>query len=52
MRPGESTVLKFPYLMGPGMGGPHRFHVVIRTNDPAQKELVFEILANSIDTKK
>lgn len=45
-------MLKFGYLMGPGMGGPHHFQVVVKTNDPAQQELLFDILANSIDTKQ
>lgn len=35
--------------MGPGMGGPHHFQVIIPTNDPNKKQLVFDILANSVD---
>lgn len=33
------------------MGGPHHFQVVIKANDPNNKELVFDILANSVEGK-
>jgi hypothetical protein len=28
------------YTMPPGMGGPHRFDIKVRTNDPETPELV------------
>ena len=33
-------MLTMEYTMPPGMGGPHEFHVLLRTNDPAEPETV------------
>jgi len=51
VKPGKQTSFNFMYHMGPGMGGPHRFQVIITTNDPANPQLVYEVTANSIDKK-
>jgi hypothetical protein len=52
VKPGEQTSFTFPYHMGPGMGGPHHFQVVVKTNDKANPELVFDVTANSVEAKK
>ena len=38
LQPGEHTTLELPLFMGMhrGMGGPHVFGVVIRSNDPSE----------------
>lgn len=51
VKPGKQTSFKFPYHMGPGMGGPHHFQVIVKTNDPEKPELVYDVFANSIDKK-
>lgn len=28
------------YTMHAGMGGPHEFHVILRTNDPSEPERI------------
>ncbi|HLN60214.1 MAG TPA: hypothetical protein VK464_01590 [Symbiobacteriaceae bacterium] len=49
IKPGQQTTVSFPYHMGPGMGGKHHFQVLVKTNDPAAQQLVFEVYANSVD---
>ena len=51
VKPGKQTSFNFMYHMGPGMGGPHHFQVVVATNDPESPNLVFDVLANSVDKK-
>jgi hypothetical protein len=34
------------YTMHEGMGGPHEFHVRVKTNDPAQPEMVLVAKSN------
>lgn len=47
--PGKSTSFVFPYIMHPGMGGPHHFEVYVPTNDPERPQLVFHVFANSVE---
>lgn len=51
VKPGKQTSFVFPYHMGPGMGGPHHFQVIVKTNDPANPQLTYDVFANSIDKK-
>jgi hypothetical protein len=51
VKPGKETSFTFPYHMGPGMGGPHHFQVIVKTNDPQNANLVFDVYANSVDKK-
>lgn len=51
VKPGQATSFTFPYIMGPGMGGKHKFEVRMNTNDPAAQTLVFTIVANSVERK-
>jgi hypothetical protein len=34
------------YTMHEGMGGPHEFHVRLRTNDPVEPEKVLVVKSN------
>ena len=34
IQPGQSTTLSMNFTMHAGMGGPHEFMVIVRTNDP------------------
>lgn len=52
IKPGKSTDFDFPYHMGPGMGGKHRFQVIFKTNDPEHPTLTFDVYANSVDVSK
>ena len=53
VKPGKQTSFDFMYHMGPGMGGPHHFQVIVKTNDTSlpNSTLVFEVYANSIEQK-
>ncbi|HEY3367203.1 MAG TPA: hypothetical protein VGK74_19275 [Symbiobacteriaceae bacterium] len=53
IKPGKSVSFDFPYHMGPGMGGKHRFQVIIKTNDTSlpNSAMVFEVYANSTERK-
>lgn len=51
VKPGAQTSFPFNYHMGPGMAGKHHFQVVVKTNDPQNPEMVFEVFANSTETK-
>ena len=47
LRPGESTtVTSAEFMMHPGMDGQHNFAVHLQTNDPAQPDLVVNVLSN------
>jgi hypothetical protein len=52
VKPGKQTSFVFPFAMHSGMGGPHHFEVHVKTNDPQQSDLVFDIRANAVETKK
>jgi hypothetical protein len=38
--------LSLTYTMHEGMGGPHEFHVRLRTNDPVEPEKVLVVKSN------
>ena len=45
--PGQSTTVQsYPFMMHEGMDGPHNFGVHLITNDPAQPELIVNVLSN------
>ncbi len=47
LNPGESTTLtSADFFMHPGMDGYHDFAVHIKTNDPAQSDMVVHVLSN------
>jgi hypothetical protein len=47
LRPGESTrITSTVFFMHPGMDGRHNFGVHLKTNDPAQPDLVVNLLSN------
>lgn len=52
VKPGKQTSFVFPFAMHAGMGGPHHFEVHIKTNDPANPNLVFHVYANAVENKK
>ena len=31
---GETLVVRYPFVMHPGMGGPHHFRITLRTDSP------------------
>ena len=49
LRPGESTIVQSSvFMMHEGMNGPHDFAVHLKTNDPANPDLVVNVLSNWI----
>jgi len=47
LKPGESTFIEStPFSMSESMGGPHDFAVHLITNDPANPDLVVNVLSN------
>jgi hypothetical protein len=45
--PGESTTISSPqFYMHPGMDGKHNYAVHLKTNDPAQPDLIVNVLSN------
>ena len=47
LQPGESAVVtSSQFMMHPGMDGPHNYAVHLVTNDPAQPDLVVNVLSN------
>jgi len=52
VKSGSSTSFVFPFVMHPGMGGPHHFEVHVRTNDPNNAELIFHVYANAVEAKQ
>ena len=34
IEPGKTLVLRYSYIMHPGMGGPHRFEITLATDSP------------------
>jgi hypothetical protein len=45
MKPGESTTIDYPFLMHPGMGGPHHFKVTIHTDSPQKPAITLDVRA-------
>lgn len=45
--PGASTTVHYDYHMGPGMGGPHRFKILLRTDSPETPEVELTLIAVS-----
>jgi hypothetical protein len=49
LKPGESTTItSTSFSMHEGMDGPHDFAVHLKTNDPAQPDMVVSVLSNWI----
>jgi hypothetical protein len=49
LKPGESTTVQSSaFMMHEGMDGPHNFAVHLKTNDPANPDLVVNVLSNWI----
>ena len=47
LKPGESTVIRSSvFMMHAGMDGPHDFAVHLKTNDPAQPQMIVSVLSN------
>ncbi len=34
IKPGQKVTLRYPFIMHPGMGGPHRIQIALRTDSP------------------
>jgi len=45
LKPGESTTVTYPFIMHPGMGGPHRMKVTIHTTSPQAPTITLEVRA-------
>jgi hypothetical protein len=37
--------VRYPFMMHAGMGGPHRFEIVLRTDSPATPAVTLTLLA-------
>ncbi|MCJ7432531.1 MAG: hypothetical protein MUO77_03495 [Anaerolineales bacterium] len=49
LKPGESTIVESSvFMMHAGMDGRHNFAVHLKTNDPANPDLVVNVLSNWI----
>lgn len=46
LQPGQSTNLALDFMMHGDMGGYHDFRVHVRSNDPAQPEIILAVLSN------
>jgi hypothetical protein len=46
LKPGQSTVLYTEFTMHAGMDGPHLFELVVKTNDPQQREKKLYVASN------
>jgi hypothetical protein len=47
LQPGERTTLRSEmFMMHEGMDGPHNFGVHLITNDPAQPDLIVNVLSD------
>ncbi len=50
LKPGESTTItSAEFSMHPGMDGKHNYAVHLKTNDPAQQDLVVTVLSNWLE---
>ncbi|MBI3969507.1 MAG: hypothetical protein HY329_28010 [Chloroflexi bacterium] len=45
IRPGQKTLVTYPFLMHPGMGGPHQFEITLQTDSPTTPTLKLTLLA-------
>ena len=45
LKPGQSTTIDYPFMMHPGMGGPHHFKVTILTDDPRTPRVTLDVRA-------
>jgi hypothetical protein len=45
LRPGESTSVDYPFVMHPGMGGPHHFKLTIHTDNPGTPTVTLDLRA-------
>jgi len=49
LKPGESTMIESGiFMMHEGMGGPHDFAVHLITNDPANPDLIVNVISTWI----
>ncbi|MGE3273069.1 MAG: hypothetical protein AB7P40_30330 [Chloroflexota bacterium] len=39
--------MRYPYHMGPGMGGPHHFEITLQTSSPETPTITLTVLAVS-----
>lgn len=39
--------VRYPYMMGPGMGGPHRFEITLTTDSPETPTITLTVVAVS-----
>jgi hypothetical protein len=47
LQAGQSTTIRSnPFMMHPGMDGPHNFGVHLVTNDPQQPDFVVNVLSD------
>ena len=46
LNPGQTTKLTMQFMMHGDMGGKHLFRVLVKTNDPAQRERTFDVVSN------
>ena len=51
MQAGGATPVTVAFTMHEGMGGPHHFVIVLRTNDPSQPEKRLSVKANFVPPK-
>ena len=47
IQPGERTTLSYPFIMHPGMGGPHHFEITLRTDSPTTPTVILQVKALS-----
>jgi hypothetical protein len=45
LKPNETTTVRYPFIMHPGMGGRHHFEITLRTDNPAQPTVTLTVLA-------
>lgn len=45
LKPGEKATLTYPFVMHPGMGGPHRFEIALKTDSSETPTLTLTLLA-------
>lgn len=49
LKPGESTIIESSvFIIHEGMNGPHNFGVHLKTKDPANPDLIVNVLSNWI----
>lgn len=45
LKPGEKATVRYPFIMHPGMGGPHKFEITLRTDSPETPTVTLMLLA-------